>query len=655
MDALRWTQANSTEAVAVCMELIHQVKYINLERDKKIVIVFVCREFDLCNDNNIKNLFENDDNINQNIWEKIIVKEFSEETVRKVVGEQFEQLTTKTKRLLQIPSNLYIWQHLDGNSTYDDCITTSHLIDTWFEQVCKKSYSVGVLEKNVRETLNSIVTKLDKMGRLYIPKMILDVDISALNYLIYSELLTLDETRIGFVHQSILDYFISKKMMRQFYNGESIELIVGDKKKQSPNRRYQIQMFMQNLLEYNSADFLNAGNEMITSAKIRFYVKYVFYEILRQISEPDMKVAEYIKKVCEDDIKRNYFLDNVVFGKPVYVTILRQAGIVEKWWLDEEKRENVFKLYKSISPDLSSEDVEFIRKYSFICEEYDKEFMDCFSHDITQESYELFELRMQFCNKYPAWEQNMYVDIRSMMENCEDRTIRLLAFWLENKIKSKGTSVYRYEEEIINDNTEYLIQNGKYVLDKLLQYLPKEDISKIYFSEWSATFLHKRGLERAAVELIKKANKVIIQTNCELFWEYYEPYMGKNYVVFNEIILHGFQYFPTSYSNQIITYLSSDFDMKVFDYTSGNQEELKLVADVLKIHISFCSKDVLKRFLDSVVCYISPKAVEWYKDRLDFNRAKQSAPVYWSFGAIFSIICLVIFHTKYCLKNIRTY
>jgi len=53
LDALRWTLANSSEALAVCMELIRQVEYLNYERKKKIIIIFVCRTYDLENDNNI--------------------------------------------------------------------------------------------------------------------------------------------------------------------------------------------------------------------------------------------------------------------------------------------------------------------------------------------------------------------------------------------------------------------------------------------------------------------------------------------------------------------------------------------------------------------------------------------------------------------------
>lgn len=39
LDALRWTQANSSEALTVCMELIRQVKQLNYERKKKMIIL----------------------------------------------------------------------------------------------------------------------------------------------------------------------------------------------------------------------------------------------------------------------------------------------------------------------------------------------------------------------------------------------------------------------------------------------------------------------------------------------------------------------------------------------------------------------------------------------------------------------------------------
>lgn len=53
LDALRWTQSHSRDALIVCSEIIQQVKELNQARNKKISMVLVCRTYDLENDNNI--------------------------------------------------------------------------------------------------------------------------------------------------------------------------------------------------------------------------------------------------------------------------------------------------------------------------------------------------------------------------------------------------------------------------------------------------------------------------------------------------------------------------------------------------------------------------------------------------------------------------
>lgn len=209
LDALRWTQANSSEALLVCMELIRQVRYFNRDREHKIIVVFVCRTYDLENDNNIKSLFEKKNDLSENKWVVFRVQNFDEGIVKKIVGEGYGQLSVKLKKLLQIPSNLYIWQHLDREKTYTDCVTTGHLIEEWYEQICRKSAVAGVPEKTVRETEECIVDTLDRIGRLYAPKQTLRVETAGLDYLISCEMILVQKEKVGFVHQSILDYFMS--------------------------------------------------------------------------------------------------------------------------------------------------------------------------------------------------------------------------------------------------------------------------------------------------------------------------------------------------------------------------------------------------------------------------------------------------------------
>ena len=150
LDALRWTQANSSEAISVCMELIRQVKYLNREREKKIIMAFVCRTYDFENDNNINSLFKKEE-AEERDWVIVHIENFDEDTVKRIIGEEYNNLSFKLKVLLRIPSNIYIWQHLDKEESYSDCLTTSHLIEKWFHQICKKvlrrDYRRGLLLK----------------------------------------------------------------------------------------------------------------------------------------------------------------------------------------------------------------------------------------------------------------------------------------------------------------------------------------------------------------------------------------------------------------------------------------------------------------------------------------------------------------------------
>lgn len=630
LDALRWTQANSSEALAVCMELIRQVEYLNYERKKKIIIIFVCRTYDLENDNNINSLFKKQES-SESDWEIVKVGDFKEDVVKEIIGKNYEQLSLKLKKLLRIPSNLYIWQHLDKEEVYGDCLTTSHLIDKWFEQICRKSVASGLQQRTVNETKTSIVDALDRTGRLYVPKQILHVEEAGLDYLISSEIIMTQNNKVGFVHQSILDHFISQRMMERYFDGQSIENVIGEKCKQTPERRYQVQMFLQNLLEYDSRDFILIGEEMLISDNIRYYVKYVFYEILGQIREPDCNIIQFIMDNCENEIYGSYLLNNTIFSRKQYITILRNQGVLERWYSEPEKKVVVFNLLQSITPDLDEEDISFIKKHTFSDKNDDEQFMRCFLHDITQESEEMFELRMMFYEHYPEYAKEVYIDIRTMMNQFEERAIRLISFWLQNKIKSQGRYVYRYEEELVDSDNSFLINNGELVLNELLPHIPKENGWEVKYSDWSGRYVHKRSIERACVGLVKKATIALCCKSPERFWQYYEPYMGQGYHVFNEIILKGLAALSPQYSNRIMRYLSSDMDKNVFDYTSGAENELGLVKEVLKIHGSNCDKEELLVIENSISLYISPNASEWYKRRIEQNKLKEYYPVYWSF------------------------
>ena len=230
LDALRWTQANSFESIFVCKQLIEEVERINIRRENKISIVLVCRSYDLKYDNNIKLML----NGKENKWNKIEVEKFSEEVVKNIVGEQYKNNSRKLNELLQIPSNLYIWCHLDKSKVYDNCFTTNKLIEEWWQQLLDRSSDFKIDSVLIENCKNEIVKKMFNMSRINIMRKFLNVNEDALKYLSSNGFLLIENQNVSFTHQRIYDFFIEIEMINMYQENKTIEEIIGDIEQQTP-------------------------------------------------------------------------------------------------------------------------------------------------------------------------------------------------------------------------------------------------------------------------------------------------------------------------------------------------------------------------------------------------------------------------------------
>jgi len=629
LDALRWTQAHSRDSLLVCNHIIQQVKQLNYERKQNISIVFVCRTYDLENDNNIKALFKGDDKERVGLsWVKIKINEFDDDTVKSIIGKHYSNLTRKLKEIIRIPSNLYVWQLLEKNQDYGECATAQHLIFAWWTQLSRKCFEVGINKSDLNETKNALITIMEQSRRIFVPWGLINTNQSSLEYLSSNGFLLIQDGKISFAHQSILDCFTAEKMLKAYYDGKDIVEIIGKKEMQTPGRRYQVQMFLQYLSEHDSNFFLDVGVKMLNSQLIRYSIKFVFFEVLNQIDVLDEHIQNFIIKYCDDEKHSNHIISNVLFSRSQYVKLIREKGLLGKWLDLPEKKDIAISLFTSISPGYDKEDLAFIANYFFKNDDDDRKLSRCFSYDINDDTDELFELRMRFYDRYPSMAGH-YIDIKEMLKVCEMRTIRLFAFLLANKIRNNEKSIARYEEAYLLEDSDFLIQNGVEVISLLLPFIPSETDSEISYSEWSGRYMHKAGLERTCIQIIKKANRNIINSSPEEFWKLYEDCMGKGNSLYNEIILDAFFNLSEQYSNRIIDYLCDDFDNNLFEITSGNGDELLMVKLVLEKHSIYCDSKLFDVLEESIISYISPRAKDIYRRRIEYNKDGHS--VYWSF------------------------
>lgn len=606
LDALRWTQANSIDSIFVCKQMIEEVERINSKRENKISIILVCRSYDLKYDNNIKSMLNDE----KNKWNKIEVEKFSEEIVKNIVGEQYENNSKKLNELLQIPSNLYIWCHLDKNKIYDNCFTTNKLIEEWWNQLLDKSNDVRIDSVLIKNCKNEIVKKMFSMSRINVMRKILNVDENALKYLSSNGFLFIENQNVSFTHQRIYDYFIEIEMINMYQENKSIEEIIGDIEQQTPSRRYQIQMFLEDLHDINTKDFIKIGKELLQSYNIRFYIKYVFFEVLGQIEEIDSEIENFILEFYNNEIYSKHIINSVIQYNIQYVKILLKNGILDKWIVDDTKIELCISLLRSIQNKYDIEIAKFIERHLFKNEEIDKKIYRCFSFDVGADIDEIFELRLKIYEKYPELSED-YIDFKSLFKTNEMRAIRLIKFWIEYNISNKNRRLYRYEEEFVDEESDIIIKNDEEIINMLLPHIPIE-IEK-YWGKWTGRNKYSIGIERAAISIIKKANNNLIKNKPEKFLNIYEKYMGKGYPLFNEFILEGFENLPEKYSDRIIEYLCNDFEKNIFDISSGNNDELLTTKKVLTKHSKTCSNEIFKKLENKIYYFMQNDSVNLYK------------------------------------------
>lgn len=280
----------------------------------------------------------------------------------------------------------------------------------------------------------------------------------------------------------------------------------------------------------------------------------------------------------------------------------------------------------SISPDYCKQDVEFIKKHSFVSEEDDEQFFKCFFHDITQESDEFFSLRMLFYERYPQM-LNRHIDFISAIKRNPLRMVRVFGLFLKNNVKPYEVRIFTCVEQYLFKDSDISIEEGIEIVDLLLPYVPKNNV----YNDWSVYYRHKQTLERACIQIIKKANAVIISSDPDIFWEKYSPFMSRGYQLFNEIILDGFLHMPLQYSDRILNYLAEDIGKNIISETGNVNDKLLLGKKVLNKHSDYCGMLTFQQLETRIVHYVSPRAKEDYLRRIEFNKVKGNSKNYWSF------------------------
>lgn len=623
LDALRWTSAHSKTALNVCREIIDAIDVINTGRAQKISIVFVCRTYDLENDNSIKRLFKKDDDKQSVTWGKLSLDDLTEDETQAIIGAEYQCLNKKLQEVLRIPSNIYIWQQIFDKTNINECRSTYQLIDEWWESIKKYGSNINFAGSQLEAGKKTLIEQFAKSGQLSMLKRRLNINNDTIEFLVSQGFLVEMANKTSFAHQSILDCLLAQKMENEFLENKPVEDVLGEN--QTPARRFQLQLLLEMLLEGDSKDFLNLGTELIKSDAVRYSFKFVFYEMLNQIDFSDCNINEFILENLENEI----IINNVILNNPLFIKLLWDKGILDKWISEGKNINLILTVIHDIIISNSDVSVEFIETHlEWICQ--DAKRMDLiFYSDFMEDSDKLFDLRMKVYDRCPQRVVRLYPDIKKAFIKQQRRAARMLKFVIQNDIESQSLSYIDFES-VINQNCSISNEDAEYIITELVSVIPHNVTNLLEHSRWSSCLHINYTYERIVMELLKIAAKTLAENEPKMFFEKFANYFGQGSYLHNEIMLFAMQYLSCEYSDRVINYICSDFDTNGFDYTSDTDNKLTYVKEIIKKHSKYCNNENFEK-LEYLLYYYKPNNMLGIANRRYEYRKKNKEMVTWEY------------------------
>ncbi|MDU4861722.1 MAG: hypothetical protein E6356_11005 [Terrisporobacter othiniensis] len=630
LDAIRWTNTHSSSSIEVCKEMISQVKNINLSRKEKISIIFVCRTYDYENDKSIKSLFK--DNIEKNIdkedkWVDIKIDKLELLNVKEVVGDSYYNYTKRLKEILRVPNNLYIWSQLDNDKKSNDIKSSNDLIKRWLNQIVEEFEKKGYLKIEIDNILSQMVSVMEQKGRLEIHTRLLKQSPTAINYLKSEGLINESNDKVSFVHQSFFDYFLVEDMLDEVLAREDIIEIIGDKRKQTPMKRYQMEMLLQQIQEVDFDVFVNLGHQILDSDKVRYFMKYLYIEVLSQSNEITNSLENLLDKYLVDEKYKNSFIDTVFKNHKIFIKYLISNKTINKLLggtIEDVKL--AVSLLESVKHEIPDEVVEVINPYILKNTESDLILYRCTCDEVYLDSDDMFILRMKLL-KSNLCLLDRYFDFNKLFENKPKRSLELLKEIITHS--SKTSKKNRADiHKAIDDDLFYEIDkiadvDGTLICEMLLPLVPEGDsIYSKNLKEWSINYGINKNAQRACMYLLKRAMSDIIKNNADKFIDLLENYKSSNSLLINEILIESSVELPMEYADNILSWIRSNDGIHLLNRTGENTDELYYTKKIIGKFTPYCSEKEFIEFEKFIYNYHEKDAVETIKYRIDTNREK---------------------------------
>ncbi|RYY78765.1 MAG: AAA family ATPase [Moraxellaceae bacterium] len=398
LDAIRWTGSHSSNALEVCRQLVRQVQI--LRKDKvKISVVLASRDFDIQEDAALStwiNSFSSD-------LKQITLSVLDEAAVTSLIAsyEKYSALTDEKKKILRIPLWLSIYLTIaEGIGSAPLFANKLELVRNFWEDrlsLLAKAHYISV--DDAGNLINHIVELMTKSTRLVVAENTLPLSSKdTLEALISVGLLSKQKNKISFRHQALYDYQIGYKLYAEgIKSAQDLLLALGGLDEQTLTKREHLKYALNLLMESSQTDFCECIEKILFSRDIRFHLKHLAINSIRNIHDLKKPAKLMIDKIIDEPTLLIKFLNNSCYENLPIIQYFSEKQYLYKWLNSDDKQlvDITLKLLKSISDVYPSLVLKEMKPFIDKSDQWNNNVYSALCWDMERDSDEMFAVRKQ--------------------------------------------------------------------------------------------------------------------------------------------------------------------------------------------------------------------------------------------------------------------
>jgi hypothetical protein len=626
LDAVSLASGRNTQFFECINEIIRQsLTYSNLH------LVLGCRKFDIDNDHRFRRLVGTD-----GIADVVTVKRLTDEKVREVVssfGLDAARLSKTQLDLLSVPLHLNLLSQLvSGNPT--NVLGFESAKDLYDEFWTRKQALVRArLGRDVRwvQVVNNLCDYMNQYQVLSVPKSILDEYEADLNAMVSEHVLTLQEGRCSFFHESFFDYAFARRFASR---GLRLTQLLLDSE-QHLFRRAQVRQILLHQREENGETYLEDLSSLLFDKRIRFHIKSAVLSLLSGITDPTCHEWDVLSKTIEDTEDELHFeVWNLLYRSPAWFKLVDSQGLIEKWLSDENQPErinrtiNLFRSIQSFLPDRISEllepkldrSTEWNNRIAFVMQWADltlsRPFLDLFLRAIDcgaldglrgpiAMNSDFWDLTHGLPDKEPAWAAAVIGHYYDRLINIAlpdpDATLNIIRSVLNSSRDSHDDYFLKAARGAPREYVSEVLPVMLRVMELTVQKCgesPYKDAAWL-FRYYDDAFGSGAALLNAMVEALSDLGLSDPKTFLQYAWRLRRTEWDTAHF----LLLRAYAVCGKHFADNVADYLFENPTSLSIGYTGGEQWVARQVLAAITPH---CSPDSLRKLEDLILAYYTP-------------------------------------------------